>query len=48
MKKRLPDKFAAQMAQIKYPHCSPKTKETLYYREVFERSLPKLVEKFHS
>ncbi|XP_054271119.1 asparagine synthetase [glutamine-hydrolyzing]-like isoform X2 [Macrosteles quadrilineatus] len=26
-----------QKASAKYPHCTPKTKEALYYREVFEK-----------
>ena len=26
-----------EKAQLKYPHCTPKTKEALYYRNVFER-----------
>ena len=46
VEKRMPDKFDAQMAQIKYPHCSPKTKEAFYYREVFEKNFPNLAEKF--
>lgn len=27
-------------AEKKYPHCTPKTKESLYYREVFEKNFP--------
>lgn len=29
-----------------YPHCTPKTKEALYYRKVFEKDYPKLAESF--
>lgn len=30
----------------KYPHCTPKTKEAFYYREVFEKHYPNLAESF--
>lgn len=44
--KRMPEVFDAEVAQQKYPHCTPKTKEAFYYREVFEKHYPKLAEKF--
>lgn len=31
---------ALKSAHIKYPHCTPKTKESYYYREVFEKHYP--------
>ncbi|XP_067005858.1 asparagine synthetase [glutamine-hydrolyzing] isoform X2 [Anabrus simplex] len=30
-----------EKAASKYPHCTPKTKESLYYRDVFEKTFPK-------
>lgn len=33
----LVDDSELEEAHIKYPHCTPKTKEALYYRKVFER-----------
>lgn len=38
--------FDAEEASKKYPHCTPKTKEAFYYREVFEKSFPKLASSF--
>lgn len=31
---------ALEKAPTKYPHCTPTTKESLYYREVFEKEFP--------
>lgn len=44
--KRMPDAFDLKTTEEKYSHCTPKTKEALYYREVFEKHYPKLAEKF--
>ncbi|KAF2900941.1 hypothetical protein ILUMI_05244 [Ignelater luminosus] len=44
--KRMPEQFDIKVAQKKYPHCTPKTKESYYYREAFEKSYPKLAESF--
>nr|XP_022914285.1 asparagine synthetase [glutamine-hydrolyzing] [Onthophagus taurus] len=44
--KRMVGEFNAEEVSKKYSHCTPKTKEALYYREVFEKSFPKLAEKF--
>ena len=35
-----------EKAQLKYPHCTPKTKEALYYRNVFERHYAGQAESF--
>lgn len=42
----MPEPFDPVLAEKKYPHCTPKTKEAYYYREVFEKSYPKLAENF--
>lgn len=42
----MPEPFDEVLAAKKYPHCTPTSKEALYYREVFERSFPKLANKF--
>uniref|UniRef100_J3JXG4 Asparagine synthetase [glutamine-hydrolyzing] n=1 Tax=Dendroctonus ponderosae TaxID=77166 RepID=J3JXG4_DENPD len=44
--KRMPEPFDADKARKKYPHCTPTTKESLYYREVFEKSYPNQAESF--
>ncbi|KAK5646989.1 hypothetical protein RI129_005453 [Pyrocoelia pectoralis] len=44
--KRMPEAFDLATSERKYPHCTPKTKEAYYYREVFEKHYPKLAEKF--
>lgn len=44
--KRMPEQFDKEVAAKKYPHCVPTTKEALYYRDVFEKSFPKLAESF--
>ncbi|CAH0558230.1 unnamed protein product [Brassicogethes aeneus] len=46
IEKRMPEPFNAEATAKKYPHCTPKTKEALYYREVFEKSYPKMADKF--
>lgn len=46
VEKRMPEPFDEEAARKKYPHCTPRTKEALYYREVFEKSYPKLAENF--
>lgn len=38
--KRMPEPFDPQTVKEKYPHCTPNTKEALYYREIFEKSFP--------
>lgn len=43
---RLPEPFDAELVHKKYPHCTPKTKEALYYREVFEKSYAKTAKAF--
>ncbi|XP_034945074.1 asparagine synthetase [glutamine-hydrolyzing] [Chelonus insularis] len=35
-----------ESAPIKYPHCTPKTKEAFYYRQVFEKYYPNQGESF--
>lgn len=44
--KRMTEPFDLEATAKKYPHCTPKTKEALYYREIFEKSYPKLAESF--
>jgi len=44
--KRIPWSFDKASTAKKYPHCTPTTKEALYYREVFEKSYPNLAENF--
>ncbi|XP_028142034.2 asparagine synthetase [glutamine-hydrolyzing] [Diabrotica virgifera virgifera] len=44
--KRMPEPFDLEKAKHKYPHCTPTTKEAYYYREVFEKSYPKLAQNF--
>nr|CAI5823171.1 unnamed protein product [Callosobruchus analis] len=46
IEKRMPEPFDQAAVSKKYPHCTPKTKEALYYREVFEKSYPDLAENF--
>lgn len=43
--KRLPNEALSTAAQ-KYKHCTPKTKESLYYREIFEKSFPNQASEF--
>lgn len=43
---RMPEQFNKQAAAKKYPHCSPISKESLYYREIFEKSFPRLASSF--
>lgn len=42
----MPEPFDPELAAKKYPHCTPKTKESYYYREVFEKKFPKLAPSF--
>ncbi|KAG5878889.1 hypothetical protein JTB14_031547 [Gonioctena quinquepunctata] len=44
--KRMPEPFDRAAVAKKYPHCTPTSKEALYYREVFEKSYPKLAPNF--
>lgn len=44
--KRMPEPFDLEKAKLKYPHCTPLTKEAFYYREVFEKSYPRLARNF--
>ncbi|XP_066141611.1 asparagine synthetase [glutamine-hydrolyzing] [Euwallacea fornicatus] len=44
--KRLPGAFDKVAVSQKYPHCTPTTKEALYYREVFEKSYAGLADTF--
>nr|XP_023029246.1 asparagine synthetase [glutamine-hydrolyzing] isoform X1 [Leptinotarsa decemlineata]XP_023029247.1 asparagine synthetase [glutamine-hydrolyzing] isoform X1 [Leptinotarsa decemlineata]XP_023029248.1 asparagine synthetase [glutamine-hydrolyzing] isoform X1 [Leptinotarsa decemlineata] len=44
--KRMPEPFDRDLTAKKYPHCTPTSKEALYYREVFEKSYPGLAENF--
>ncbi|KAF5299372.1 hypothetical protein FQR65_LT09413 [Abscondita terminalis] len=44
--RRLPEPFDANIAKQKYPHCTPKTKESFYYREIFEQFYPNLAQNF--
>ncbi|CAG9768313.1 unnamed protein product [Ceutorhynchus assimilis] len=44
--KRIPEAFDKSIVAKKYPHCTPTSKEALYYREIFEKSYPNLAEKF--
>ncbi|XP_044268366.1 asparagine synthetase [glutamine-hydrolyzing] [Tribolium madens] len=46
VEKRMPEPFDLEVAKKKYPHCTPNSKESLYYREVFEKSFPHAAEKF--
>ncbi|XP_018332735.1 asparagine synthetase [glutamine-hydrolyzing]-like [Agrilus planipennis] len=40
--KRMPEKFDEIKAAEMFPHCTPKTKESFYYRTVFEKHYPSL------
>ncbi|CAG9823634.1 unnamed protein product [Phaedon cochleariae] len=44
--KRMPEPFDQSAVSKKYPHCTPSSKEALYYREVFEKSYAKLSPNF--
>ncbi|RZC42584.1 asparagine synthetase [glutamine-hydrolyzing], partial [Asbolus verrucosus] len=44
--KRMPEPFDPQTAKKNYPHCTPTSKEALYYREVFEKSFPNAADQF--
>lgn len=44
--KRMQEVFDLKNAIKKYPHCSPKTKESYYYREVFEKTYQNLAPNF--
>ncbi|KAF5288853.1 hypothetical protein FQA39_LY03732 [Lamprigera yunnana] len=46
IEKRMPEPFDVKMAEEKYPHCTPTTKESYYYRETFEKFYPKLAKNF--
>jgi len=46
VEKRMPEPFNQEETAKKYPHCTPNSKESLYYREIFEKSYPKLAENF--
>lgn len=43
---RMPEPFEQELTTRKYHHCTPKTKEALYYREVFEKKFKDLAENF--
>ncbi|KAJ8946246.1 hypothetical protein NQ318_004615 [Aromia moschata] len=43
---RMPEPFNEAATAKMYPHCTPKSKEALYYREIFEKSYPKLAKNF--
>lgn len=43
--KRMPGPMEESADEL-YTHCTPKTKESLYYREVFEKSYAKLAKSF--
>lgn len=42
----MPEPFDLKAVAKKYPHCTPKTKEALYYREVFEKEFNGLADGF--
>lgn len=42
----MPEQFDKEEAKRKYSHCTPTTKEALYYRDVFEKSFAKLAKTF--
>ncbi|XP_060517860.1 asparagine synthetase [glutamine-hydrolyzing] [Cylas formicarius] len=44
--KRMPEPFVQDIVSQNYPHCTPKTKEALYYRTTFEKNYPKMAENF--
>lgn len=44
IEKRMPGPM--ESADKLYPHCTPKTKEALYYRELFEKHYPNLAKSF--
>ncbi|XP_076270183.1 asparagine synthetase [Rhynchophorus ferrugineus] len=44
--KRMSECFDKEIAAKRFPHCTPTSKEALYYRNVFEKSYPDLAEKF--
>lgn len=46
IEKRIPTKFDPMEAEKLYPHCTPKTKEAFYYRQVFEKDYPELAKNF--
>lgn len=43
---RCKEKFDPILAAQKFPHCTPTSKESLYYREIFEKSFSKMAESF--
>ncbi|XP_044752180.1 asparagine synthetase [glutamine-hydrolyzing] [Coccinella septempunctata] len=44
--RRFSEKYEKISATKKYPHCTPTSKESLYYREIFEKSFEKLADNF--
>ncbi|XP_045470040.1 asparagine synthetase [glutamine-hydrolyzing] [Harmonia axyridis] len=44
--KRMSEKYDKNSAAEKYPHCTPTTKESLYYRKIFEKSFENLADNF--
>ncbi|KAL3282297.1 hypothetical protein HHI36_005486 [Cryptolaemus montrouzieri] len=43
---KISEKYDPILAAEKYPHCTPTSKESLYYREIFEKSFPRLADYF--
>lgn len=46
VEKRVPEIFDSKIVAKRYPHCTPTTKEALYYREVFEKTFPDQADTF--
>lgn len=46
VEKRLPEAFDKVTVAKLYPHCTPNSKESLYYRGVFEKSFADLAKHF--
>lgn len=46
VEKRMKEVFDLKEVTKKYPHCTPKTKESLYYREMFEKEYKGLAPSF--
>ncbi|KAL1491267.1 hypothetical protein ABEB36_011887 [Hypothenemus hampei] len=44
--KRIPEPFNEESSKGKYPHCAPVSKESLYYRTVFEKNFEGLANGF--
>ncbi|KAK9870514.1 hypothetical protein WA026_008071 [Henosepilachna vigintioctopunctata] len=44
--RRFTENYDPIVATNKYPHCTPMSKESLYYREKFEENFPKLADHF--